>query len=104
MIVEIGADATDPCEPPPDGDIALDELKRDWGHNLILFGGTELKCLEHGEPEDIREQVRNLMAAGKPNGGYIIMPTASPIDDTLSPKTERNYMAWLDAALEFGAY
>ena len=45
MIVEIGAKGTDPCEPPPDGDISLGEIKEQYGDALVLFGNTELKLL-----------------------------------------------------------
>ena len=37
-------------------------------------------------------------------GGYVMMPTAAPIDEPLSPRTERNYFEWIDAGLTYGAY
>jgi hypothetical protein len=40
----------------------------------------------------------------KAGSGYIAITTASPIGGELSPKTERNYLAWIDANLEFGRY
>ncbi|MBP8130339.1 MAG: hypothetical protein KA184_12240 [Candidatus Hydrogenedentes bacterium] len=103
-IAASGAHGLDPIEPPPDGDITLREVKEDYGDRLVLFGNTELKLLEHGAPEDIRRAVRAQMAAAKAGGGYVIMPTAAPINEPLSLRTERNYAAWIDAALEFGAY
>ncbi|HNR32109.1 MAG TPA: uroporphyrinogen decarboxylase family protein [Candidatus Hydrogenedentes bacterium] len=103
-IVAAGAHGLDPIEPPPDGDITLREVKERYGERLVLFGNTELKMLEHGAPEQIREAVREQMNAAKAGGGYVIMPTAAPINEPLSPRTERNYFAWIDAALEFGAY
>jgi uroporphyrinogen-III decarboxylase len=104
MIVEIGAKGTDPLEPPPDGDISLAEVKALYGKDLVLFGNTELKVLETAEPEEVRAIVKGQMDAAKEGGGYIMLPTAAPIDEPLSPRTERNYFAWIDAGLEYGQY
>jgi uroporphyrinogen decarboxylase-like protein len=104
MIIEMGAPGTDPVEPPPDGDITLAEVKELYGDQLVLFGNTELKVLEHESPETVREVVRDQMDAAKGDGGYIMMPTSAPINEPLAPQTEANYIAWIDAGLEFGAY
>jgi uroporphyrinogen-III decarboxylase len=104
MILATGADALDPCEPPPDGDIALDELKRRTAGQMCLFGNLELKLLEHGTPDEVTAVVKACMDAAKAGGGYVIMPTAAPINVPLSVQTERNYLRFIDAALEYGAY
>lgn len=104
MIVETGADATDPVEPPPDGDITLADIKERYGEKLILFGNMELKYLEQETPAEIRQRVREIMAAGKAGGGFVLMPTAAPINVPLSPRTEENYLAFIAAGHEFGMY
>ena len=104
MILATGADAIDPCEPPPDGDITLAEVKRRLSGRMCVFGNMELKWLEHGSEEEVTAYVKACMDAAKAGGGYVIMPTAAPINSPLSPKTERNYMRYIDAALEYGAY
>lgn len=104
MIVECGADALDPLEPPPDGDITLGEIKRRYGDRLILLGGMELKYLETETPERIDQRVRELMEQGQAGGGYVLMPTAAPIDIPLSPRTEANYLAFLEAGEKYGRY
>jgi len=104
MILDTGADSMDPCEAPPDGDITLRELKEMTCGRISLFGNVQLKLLEHGNIFEIREEVKRCMEAAKQGGGYIIMPTASPINTPLSPKTEENYYAYMEAALEYGAY
>jgi|GEM_PF-45630 len=102
---ETGCDATDPCEPPPDGDIELDEVKRRCAdHGVSVFGNMELRQLEGDTPEQIRETVRRQMDQAKAGGGFVLMPTAAPINVPLSPKTEANYMAMIDAAIEYGTY
>jgi len=103
-IIASGADALDPCEAPPDGDITLRELKERAGARMCLFGNMQLKMLEHADAREIRETVRDCMDSAMGNGGYVIMPTAAPIDVSLSPKTEENYFAFIEAALEFGKY
>ncbi|HOZ48333.1 MAG TPA: uroporphyrinogen decarboxylase family protein [Candidatus Hydrogenedentes bacterium] len=104
MIVAIGAKGVDPLEPPPDGDITLAEVKALYGDRLVLFGNTELKVLEHSSADEVRACVRAQMNAAKGGGGYVMLPTAAPINEPLSPQTERNYFAWIDAGLEMGAY
>ncbi len=103
-IVATGARGLDPIEPPPDGDITLGEVKEKHGDRLVLFGNTELKALETLEPNAIDALVKQQMDEGKPGGGYVLMPTAAPISEPLSPKTEANYFAWIDAGLRYGAY
>ena len=103
-IISCGADALDPCEAPPDGDITLKELKEITKDRLCLFGNIQLKFLEHASTHEIREIVRICMDEAKKDGGYVIMPTAAPINVPLSSKTEENYRAFIDAALEYGKY
>jgi len=104
MILETGVDALDPCEAPPDGNISLREVKELTKGRISIWGNLQLKLLEHGSAEQVWEEVKACMDAAKEGGGYVIMPTAGPINDPLSPKTEENYMAFIDAALEYGKY
>lgn len=104
MIVEMGAKGTDPIEPPPDGNITLKEVKDQYGDKLVLFGNMELKVLEQGTTAEVREVVKKQMEDAKGDGGFIMLPTAAPINEPLSPQTERNYIAYIDAGLEFGVY
>ena len=105
MILETGCDGIDPCEPPPDGDIELDELKRRCqARGVSLWGNIELKLLEQATPAQVRAEVRKIMDQAKAGGGFVLMPTAAPINLPLSPTTEANYKAFIDAGLEFGGY
>ncbi len=103
-ILRIGADGLDPCETPPDGDIALGELRKRTEGRLCLFGSMQLKALEHASPDEIRAMVQGFMEAAKAGGRYVIMPTAAPINLPLSPQTEENYFVFIDTALQLGAY
>jgi len=104
QIAEMAPDALDPIEPPPDGDISIAELKQAVGDHICLTGGIELKFLEAETAEYVESLVRRTMAAGKPGGRFILMPTAAPINIPLSPKTEANYRRFIETALEIGRY
>ena len=99
-----GADSTDPCEAPPDGDISLKQLKERVQGRMCLFGNLQLKLLEAASPDEVRNTVSRCMEDAKKGGGYVIMPTAAPINVPLSPKTEENYRVFIDTALESGVY
>ena len=53
-IVAMGADATDPIEPPPQGDVELDYVRQKYGDRLVLFGNIELCDIELMEPAEFR--------------------------------------------------
>ncbi len=103
-IVETGADALDPIEPPPDGDISMAEVKQRYGDRLILFGNMELKHLETETPAEIDARVKVMMDEAKAGGAYVLMPTAGPLNIPLSPRTAENYLAFIEAGHKYGQY
>lgn len=105
MILETGCDGVDPCEPPPDGDIELDDVKRRCrARGASAWGNIELKLLENGTPQEVRAEVRRIMRQAKEGGGFVLMPTAAPINVPLSPATETNYRVFVETGLELGQY
>jgi hypothetical protein len=104
QIAQLAPDALDPIEPPPDGDITLTDMKKALGGRVCLTGGIELKYLEAQSEKYVENLVRDVMADGKPGGRFILMPTAAPINVPLSPKTEANYIRFIETALEIAAY
>jgi uroporphyrinogen-III decarboxylase len=104
MIVETGADSIDPCEGPPDGDVALSEVKERVERTMCIFGNIQLKLLEGGTEKEVEQEVRACMNAAKDGGGYVIMPTAAPINTPLAKKTEANYLQFIETALQYGDY
>jgi len=104
MIAAMEPDALDPIEAPPSGDITLGEVKRRYGDNICLMGNIQLRDLEYQTPEGIDRIVCEAMKAAKPGGGYVIMPTAAPINIPLWERTERNYFQFIDSALKYGQY
>ena len=96
--------AIDPLEPIPDGDIDLWEIKKLYGDKFTLMGNIEIKEIEYSDPERVRMLVKEAMEVGKPGGGFILLPTATPISVPLSPLAEQNMIAMIEAAYEYGAY
>ena len=105
MILETGCDGIDPCEPPPDGDIELDEVKRRCqACGVSVWGNIELKLLEQGTPEQVQAEVRRIMDQAKAGGGFVLTSTASPINVPLAPQTEENYRVLIETGLKSGRY
>jgi len=105
LILETGCDGIDPCEPPPDGDLGLVEVKRRCqARGVSVWGNMELKLLENGTPGQVRAEVSEIMRQAKDSGGFVLMPTAAPIHLPLSPRTEANYRAFIETGLELGQY
>jgi hypothetical protein len=104
QIVSAGAQGLDPIEPPPDGDITLAEVRRRYGRGLCLFGNIELRELENSDPKRIEQLVKTAIDEAAEGGGFVLMPTAAPINVPLSPRTERNYLTYIEAGLKYGRY
>ncbi len=101
--IEMGIDATDPVEPPPDGDIELDEAREILGNNVTLIGNIEERLFEIGTKEDIENAVRKAIKNGtKSEGGFILCPTAMPLTTPLDNKIKENIIAYIDFGLKYG--
>ena len=48
--------------------------------------------------------MRQAMTDAKAGGGFILMPTAAPINVPLSPRTEANYLQMIESAWRYGQY
>ena len=63
-----------------------------------------MKELEHSSRERIESLVRKALDEAKEGGGFVLMPTAAPINVPLSKKTEQNYLLYIESGLKYGAY
>ena len=63
-----------------------------------------LKELEYASAERVEQLVRTAMDEAKEGGGFILMPTATPINIPLAPKTEQNLITMIEAAHRWGRY
>ncbi|MEN6576771.1 MAG: uroporphyrinogen decarboxylase family protein [Phycisphaerales bacterium] len=92
-ICEMGADAIDPIEPPPHGDVALDFVRRVYGERLVLFGNIELSDIESMEPAEFKRLVEQTLLDGTrgQGRGFVLMPSASPNARQVTARTTKNY-------------
>jgi len=92
-ICEMGADATDPIEPPPHGDVSLEYVRRKYGERLVLFGNIELSDIESMEPPEFERLVAQTLAAGTcgEGRGFVLMPSAAPNGRQITSRIMKNY-------------
>ncbi len=93
LIAGMGADALDPIEPPPQGDMELGEVRQRHGQQLVLFGNLEIADIEMLPTARFAEKVKRALDEGTAGEGrgFVLLPSASPYGRELSPVTMRNY-------------
>ena len=99
---EMGIDATDPLEPPPDGDIELNEARQVLGSEVTLVGNIEERLFEVGSKGDIERAVKKAVKAGTKDGGFILCPTAMPLTTPLRRRIQENIIFYIDCGLKYG--
>ncbi|MBE0601174.1 MAG: hypothetical protein IH607_05250 [Firmicutes bacterium] len=90
-------------EAPPTGDCTIAQARSVLGAQTTLIGNIQYDDLVHKQPHEIRELVRTAVLEGK-DGKFILSPTAGPYETNPSPQTIDNYIAMVEAGLEFGRY
>lgn len=93
LIVELNADAIDPIEPPPQGDVYLKFVREKYGKNFVLFGNLEITDIENLLPDEFSKKVYSALEEGTSGEGkgFVLMPSSCPYGRFLSPMTLRNY-------------
>ena len=84
------------------GDWDLDALKRDYGARLCFHGGIDnQQTLPHGTVDEVRAEVRRLIASLAADGsGYIL----APCHNIQSITPVANVVAMYEAAREYGTF
>jgi hypothetical protein len=92
-IAGMGADALDPIEPPPQGDVKLGYVRERHGSNMVLFGNLEASDIENMPTKRFEEKVRRALAEGSSGEGrgFVLMPSACPYGRELSSLSMKNY-------------
>lgn len=97
-LLDAGIDILQSVQPEAN-DVAA--LKRRFGDRLAFWGGVgSQSTMSHGTPDDVRNEVRHLMATLGRGGGYICSPAhfvepESPLE---------NIDAFIEAIQEYGGY
>jgi len=96
--VEVGFDAFHPIQPQC---MEIAEVKEKVGDRICLAGNIDCRhLLVFGTPDEVRRSVKETIDIAAPGGGYIISSSNSVHQDC---KAE-NYLAMVEAALEYGRY
>ncbi|MCL5280780.1 MAG: hypothetical protein M1376_12840 [Planctomycetes bacterium] len=105
LVCQMGADATDPIEPPPHGDVSLDYVRRRYGDRLVLFGNIEWSDIESMEAAAFERLVRQTLADGMQGQGrgFVLMPSSAPNGRRITPRILQNYEAMVRLTESFGA-
>jgi len=101
--IRMGANCLHPVEAPPLGDLELKHAKEILSGKICIEGNVQLDDIYSQNEEYIRELVRKAIQDGAPGGGFVLCPTASPIPPVLEKKVLQNYLAFIEAGLEYGA-
>jgi len=102
-IVEMGAAAIDPIEPPPHGDVELEYVRREYGKELVLFGNIEIADIENMEPCEFEKLVEKTLKDGtspansscRKGRGFVLMPSSAPNGRKITPRVMANYQTMI---------
>ena len=98
LIITMGADAIDPIEPPPQGDVELFDVRKEFGKDIVLFGNLEIADIENLEPSGFEKVVKQTLKDGTSGSGrgFVLMPSASPYGREISKNTMDNYKSMIN--------
>jgi len=100
LMVESGASGIECLDPPPLGDVSLEQAKKRVGDKIFIKGNVDpVNTLLHGNEEEVRKDVSDRIAAGKPGGGYILSTACS-----IAPQTKRENIQILARLADYGQY
>jgi uroporphyrinogen decarboxylase len=98
--IECGLDILQSLQPRASG-MDFKELKREFGKDICFHGSMDIQqTIPFGTVQDIRNEVKDRMEAGKPHGGFIICTAHNIQADT----PVKNVLALFEAYLEYGRY
>jgi len=100
-IIEMGAAAIDPIEPPPQGDVELEYVRRRYGKELVLFGNLEIADIENSEPGEFEKLVEKSLrdGTGGEGRGFVLMPSSAPTGREITPRMMANYHTMVRLAM-----
>jgi len=102
-IVEMRADAIDPLEPPPQGDVELEYVRSKYGEDLVLFGNIETADIENAEPAHFEKIVEKAIKDGTSGQGkgFVLMPSSAPNGRAITPNVMANYETMVRLTTKF---
>ncbi len=103
-LASMGIAGLDPCEPPPQGDMSLTELREAIGKGTVLFGNLEASDIENCSAVEFEDKVRAALEQGTAGEGrgFILMPSSCPYGRTITDKVMTNYETMVRLAEGWG--
>lgn len=99
-LIEIGLDVLNPIQPKA-VNMDLQKIKKDFGNELVLFGGVdEQYILPFGNTIDVEEEVKKRIEQARKGGGFIIAPAHNIQPDT----PIENIYTYFNAVKKYGLY
>ncbi len=97
---DMGADGLHTIEAPPVGNCTLSEAFDATGNRITLIGNIQYDDFRSATPAQMKRMVRDTLDEV---GGrrFILSPTAGPFDESPSEALLNNYVAFIDAAVEY---
>lgn len=101
MMAESGVSGIECLDPPPIGNVLLEDAKARVGDKIFIKGNIDpINVLLQGSVEDVKKDAAKRIEVGKPGGGYILSTACS-----IAPFTMReNIEILIEAAEESGYY
>ena len=92
--MEMGYDAINPIEPPPQGNLTYAEARAIANDKITLVGNIEVVELELGTPEHMKHRIQELLSLGKDR--LMIVDAGAGLRQALTDRMDLNYRAWID--------
>jgi uroporphyrinogen decarboxylase len=100
-LVDLGIDVLNPIQVTAKGMDDTRYLKREFGDDLVFWGGIDTqRLLPFGSPDEVRADVRRRILDMAGGGGYVLNSVHN-IQGDVSPE---NVVAMFDEAYAFGTY
>ena len=93
-----GCTGLDPIEPPPQGDVELEYVRKYYGDQMILFGNLEASDLETLASDQFELKIRKAIREGThgTGRGFVLMPSSCPYGRELPYLALSNYQKMIE--------
>ena len=99
--IDIGVDILNPVQTSTGTIADLPRLKKQFGKNIVFCGAIDShRVLPFGTVEEVRAEVRRVIKALGPGGGYMVAAVHTVMNDVPA----ENVLAMVDAVEEYGFY
>ena len=104
LLLATGCKGLDPIEPPTQGDVTLEGVRKRVPDDFILFGNIEASDIESLPANEFAVKVETALRDGPNSSGaaFVLMPSSCPYGRTITPLTLRNYRTMVELTEALG--